>query len=701
MLIEPSNFIEKEIPRFTPGTYRYVDYWSEQKRRCIEGYWVGGKFMPGRLYFYVNFWKILLNKDEYSKNKVIARPFLRDIEWDIAYALTVCRGFSGFIGDKPNEIIPLNDGLEFLRNTTKSLGRPVFKNPAKDFMLMGSRGFGKSYMVAGMIVGHEWCFDGTQVYYKKTDPRYDNPRATILVGASVSKYSNEILDKVRLGLTHLPGAVEYNDRKFPSPFSKQYRGSWKEGKDVEQIYKVKNDGGWEEKGTGTVIKHRTFHSDPFAGNGIRSSMAVIEECGLFPNLITTQGSLRSTQTDDNNRKFGTTVYLGTGGDMEGSGTIDSEKMFNNPHDYEILPFPDIYEHSGEIGYFVPVTKKYNICRDKYGNTIENEANILYEKEKEIEKNKSKEAYERWKINNPIKPSEMFTNANQNIFPSDLLVDWEGRVKSSKTLRSFGTPGRFKKVGSEVIFELTDDPPITEYPVPSDHPNKNGCIVMYFDRQRIEGNRVPDNTYFINVDPYAMNKEQIKLGEKDSYGCAMVFIRQSSLVDPSNTIAAEYFGRPENMDDFNEQVFLMSQYYNAKINFEMDRGNVFEYAKRTKQLSRLIKGWSIIPKKIETFAIDTYGYSMSNQFVKQQAEWYGADWLKQKRGVDENGDVIYNLHSIYSPGLLKELRLYNKDGNFDRVMCFIGGVSFFSRINQIEETQRSIDQAYAYFDQNLF
>ena len=27
---------------------------TEEKKRCIEGYWVGGVWMPGNLYFYVN-----------------------------------------------------------------------------------------------------------------------------------------------------------------------------------------------------------------------------------------------------------------------------------------------------------------------------------------------------------------------------------------------------------------------------------------------------------------------------------------------------------------------------------------------------------------------------------------------------------------------------------------------------------------------
>lgn len=43
------------------GSKDCTDYWDEQKRRCREGYSVGGLWIPGRYYFYLNFtpiWKV-------------------------------------------------------------------------------------------------------------------------------------------------------------------------------------------------------------------------------------------------------------------------------------------------------------------------------------------------------------------------------------------------------------------------------------------------------------------------------------------------------------------------------------------------------------------------------------------------------------------------------------------------------------------
>ena len=81
MLINNQLFIEKEIPKLNPLSYEYEEYWREQKRRCIEGYWQCGKWMPGNLYFYINFGSILLNKGRYATSKSLGRPELWDILW--------------------------------------------------------------------------------------------------------------------------------------------------------------------------------------------------------------------------------------------------------------------------------------------------------------------------------------------------------------------------------------------------------------------------------------------------------------------------------------------------------------------------------------------------------------------------------------------------------------------------------------------
>ena len=58
--------------------------------------------------------------------------------------------------------------------------------------------------------------------------------------------------------------------------------------------------------------------------------------------------------------------------------------------------------------------------------------------------------------------------------------------------------------------------------------------------------------------------------------------------------------------------------------------------------------------------------MSSVKMKQQAELYVYDWLLEPRGKNEQGREIFNLDLIPDIGLLEELILYTREGNFDRV-----------------------------------
>ena len=113
-------------------------FWAAEKKKCIEGYSVGGKWMPGPLYFYINYGTILLNVGENSKTKIPAKPFLRDIEWEFFWAWAVARGLNGFlkkgtISNTPSEV------LGSIKYIGTDPGTPIYGNQAKDLMMMGPR----------------------------------------------------------------------------------------------------------------------------------------------------------------------------------------------------------------------------------------------------------------------------------------------------------------------------------------------------------------------------------------------------------------------------------------------------------------------------------------------------------------------------------------------------------------------------------
>lgn len=116
------------------------------------------------------------------------------------------------------------DAMEYAtKQHDSNLGRPLYFNQAKNFMMLGSRGFGKSYSV-GHVILHEWLFDG-RTKYDKNDPSKYQTSSEIVVGAGDAKYSADLLEKTRLSFERLPGGYEGSNKIYPAPFYKNYTGS--------------------------------------------------------------------------------------------------------------------------------------------------------------------------------------------------------------------------------------------------------------------------------------------------------------------------------------------------------------------------------------------------------------------------------------------------------------------------------------------
>lgn len=186
-----NNFLMGEIPNFHPKSLEYFEYWRQEKRSCIEGLWGQGYWMPGNLYFYVNHWHILLNTDNFSKAKSLAKPFCRDLEWQKAYIYAEARGFSGFRDDEevtcfrlvkefeeklkapgaskdklepsrkvfPKECFKPDGTLKKYQDArsylnqffSKHLGKPLYQNEAKNVVDIECRGSGKDLINSTLL----------------------------------------------------------------------------------------------------------------------------------------------------------------------------------------------------------------------------------------------------------------------------------------------------------------------------------------------------------------------------------------------------------------------------------------------------------------------------------------------------------------------------------------------------------------------
>jgi hypothetical protein len=742
-MINITEFKIPSPPEYHPATQAYATYWREQKRRCIEGFWVSGKWMPGKLYFYINFGTIKLNKRG-SKVKSFGRPFLRDLEWEFFYNWAEARGFSGFAEDEnytcyreinnpdypeefkrtyaphafkldgtPKEFVPAREYLRKVHDA--NYGRPLFENEAKDFMMMGSRGFGKSYSVGVGIVAHEWLFNGSTHY---TEESRANPTpAEILVGAGDAKYSRDILDKTKIAVERLPGACEFGGVSYPSPFAQQYSGSWMPGSQVVASYKEKIGGNWENKGSQSNIKHRTFKDNPFAANGTRPGVMVMEEIGMFDNLRESRAASVECMRDGH-YKFGSCMYLGTGGDMNGGGTLDASLMFYDPEKYDLLAYNDTWEHRGKIGYFVPAYLGLNAFKEElgpgvYGKTDNERAQQFLAKHRDkLRGTKSgSDALDAELQNRPVIPSEIFLTRTGNIFP---IADLQNRLRQLEENDSYTYVE--KKV--ELFYDQKSAFNGVNYKVdtrdklqhinrfPWTEGQREGAVVIYELPQLIDG-KVPEGAYIIGHDPYATD-------DPEGGSLAATYILKTNKYFNKighNEIVAQYVGRPhDGRHVYNENLLKLSLMYgNAKVYFENVRGNVKEYFEKKKKLHLLAKEpQTLFNKKAvwDTKAPTIYGFPMSSKKMKQESIQYVRDWLLEERGTDSNGKIHRNLDRIWDRAFLQELIAYQHDGNFDRVSAFIGcvlGIEEITNQNHIRmtETEREDPLKFLLDNKHLF
>ena len=105
---------------------------------------------------------------------------------------------------------------------------------------------------------------------------------------------------------------------YPSPFAKKTTGSLAPSSIYQSKYKKRIGAKWKEAGSLSTIKHVSYADNPFAAQGGRNTIMVYEEVGMHSNILECyDASVENMRL--NGRKFGTAIFLGTGGDMEGGG----------------------------------------------------------------------------------------------------------------------------------------------------------------------------------------------------------------------------------------------------------------------------------------------------------------------------------------------------------------------------------------------
>jgi hypothetical protein len=186
--IENLDLIKEDIKKYHPDDPRYIQYWRDVKKKCIEGFWIPqfGKwrFVPGRLYFYANFCTIL-DVNEVENTRIKIKPDIRDIEWIRSYMVQYGEGFSGWSDDNKytSDVLVLPDRKEIreiIKNSNpqryntllneygnlkefkepwinltelkdKPLGVQLYWNDALNSIELGARGGGKQLSINELV----------------------------------------------------------------------------------------------------------------------------------------------------------------------------------------------------------------------------------------------------------------------------------------------------------------------------------------------------------------------------------------------------------------------------------------------------------------------------------------------------------------------------------------------------------------------
>jgi hypothetical protein len=195
----------------------------------------------------------------------------------------------------------------------------------------------------------------------------------------------------------------------------------------------------------------------------------------------------------------------------------------------------------------------------------------------------------------------------------------------------------------------------------------GCVSIIQKPYTDQNGNVPEEMYLLTFDSY-YKEESEDLTSLFSWK----MWKQANKIDPSyeDLPVAWFAGRRSNITEVIDLMFKAARLYNAKIQGEISGGGqaVVTHAKTYRLLHWLKNEPEMVHNK------ELASKSAGNSFLmnmhterKKMAITYLEDWHMQMRGVDENGNPIYNIHYIYDRAFLEEMKKFNPDaGNFDRI-----------------------------------
>ena len=600
--------------------------WIRQERdRCWNGYVreSDGEWVTGPLYFYMNYCPIIqskIRKGTKQADRIVDFPEMWEgIYWRFHYMEQARSGglYNDFLGG--------NHGAE-----------------------LASRGKSKSYSMASILT-HNFVLG-------------ENSTACEEIVSIATAYQKEYLTKDGV-LNKFVSMANFCAKHTQFP-RKRLKSSlqdmvWKMGyKDLELDI---------EKGTQNSVLGVSSKDDESKLRGKRAAFIGIEEFGTFPRLIDLYNvMLPSVQEGD--YVFGLMYLQGTAGDNE-SDFAGAQEIMYNPRGYNMYALPNVYDKNNQgkryFVFFFPgyINRKGCYNRDGVSDVVQALIEILMNRYRVKYNSTDPNTVIKTVAEVPITPAEAIVKTGVNMFPVTDLTERLGQLDANPREYDDVYVGDLTINGSkEVEFKPTSGQPIREFP----HKNNKieGAIEIYKLPEKDRSGKVFDNRYILGCDPYDDD-------ESSTMSLGSVYVLDLW----TDKVVAEYTGRPLFADDFYEICRKMCLFYNGRMNYENNKKGLFAYFSKMNCLYLLTDVLDFLKDK-DMVKGSSYGNKAKGTNATAAINAYARNllrsWLLSPVPVIQTIDgedqevMISNLYTLRSRALIKELILYNSEGNFDRI-----------------------------------
>lgn len=610
-------------PNANPNS-EYGKWIREEKRRCWEGYVreSDGEWIPGPLYFYMNYCPIIqskIRKGTKQADRIIDFPEMWEgIYWRFHYMEQARSGglYNSFMGG--------NHGAE-----------------------LASRGKSKSYSMASVLT-HNFVLG-------------ENATACQSITSLATAYQKEYLTKDGV-LNKFVSMANFcaKNTQFPR---RRLKNSLQ---DMTWVMGYKDAELDIEKGTQNSVLGVSSKDDESKLRGKRAAFIGIEEFGTFPRLIDLYNvMLPSVQEGD--YVFGLMYLQGTAGDNE-SDFAGAQEIMYNPKGYNMYALPNVFDKNNQgkkdFVFFFPGYVNRKGCYNENGVSDVVQALI------EILQNRYMVKYNSSDPNTviktiaevPITPAEAIVKTGVNMFPVTDLTERLGQLDSNPREYDDVYTGSLILKDGEVQFSPSSETPIREFPHKD---NKMEGSIELFQLPVIdkETKKPYNSRYIVGCDPYDDD-------ESNTMSLGSVFVLDLW----TDKIVAEYTGRPLFAEDFYEICRKLCLFYNARMNYENNKKGLFGHFSKmnstyllTEQLE-FLKDKDMVKEGYGNKARGTNATAPVNAFARNLLR----SWLLKPVPVIQTVDgeeqevLVPNLYTLRNRALIKELIMYNSEGNFDRI-----------------------------------